>query len=89
MCHFMKVIKNKFGRIQDNLLKTHKCLHYTSLHYSTLQRSAQSRVKKQLNAKHWLPGENFLRKNVFFLLVAWSNCGTLDQLSTQKSHQNI
>ena len=89
MCHFMKVRKKTFRRIQDNLLKNHICLHYTSLHYSSLQRSAEPRVKKQLNAKHWLPRENFLRQKGFFLWVAWSNYGDLDQLSTQKSNQNI
>ena len=88
----MKVMKKAFGRIQDNLLKNPNCLHYTTLHYSTLQRSAQSRDKKKLKnnkQKHFLPGENFLRQKVFLLLVAWSNCENLDQLSTQKSNQNI
>ena len=89
MCHFMKVMNNTFGRIQDTLLKYHICLHYTLLHYSTQQISAQSRVKIQINAKDWLPGESFLRQKVFFLWVVWSNYGNLDQLSTQKSNQNI
>ena len=38
-------MKKSFGSIQDNPLEYPYCLHYTSLHYSTLQRSAQSRVK--------------------------------------------
>ena len=29
MCHFMKVMKKAFGRIQDTLLKNPNCLHYT------------------------------------------------------------
>ena len=31
MCHFMKVIKKKFWRIQDNLLKNHNCIHFITL----------------------------------------------------------
>ena len=50
------------------ILIVYATVHYTTVQYTTIPRSAQSRVKKKkLNAKHWLPGENFLRQKVFIL----------------------
>ena len=62
----MNLMKKTFERIQDNLLKNlivYNTLHYTIVHYKGLPNQG---LGKQLNAKDWLPGENFLiRQNVF------------------------
>ena len=81
-----------FGRIQDNLFVYPNSLQFSSLHFSIVHYNTKvcpiKALDKKLNAKHWLPGENFLRRKVFILWVAWSNSGNPDQQFIQKSNLN-
>jgi len=63
--------KKAFGRIQVNPFVYSNSLQYSSLHFSIVHYNTKvcpiKGSEKKLNAKHWLPGENFLRQKVFIL----------------------